>query len=592
MDHIHKVLEQFGNKYFTTDGALKRNIVIEDLDNYDKALMSAILKDDLLHKTYTSEIAGVEIFELNKFVDMLRYKEYWADSFTKYNNKIGLSAGGKYLDDSSDVVLDFPYKDCVLKAGMTKEDVEAASDADEPFLNETLAKPEIDELFEPKVLVKTKRYDNKGEHDVAKFNENDNLLLKGNNLIALHSIANRFSGKVDTIYIDPPFNTGSDSFEYNDRFNESAWLTFMLNRLQIAKKLLKDDGNIFVHIDINEDHALKVLMDSIFKKQNFVEEIIWSYGSASGGRAAGAKPVNVHDYILHYAKNYSSRKQFKLYTPYSQKYIKDWFKYDDGDGRLYRRRQRGKDKNGNAIWEKQYLDESKGVPLTTVWSDIKQIYANPQAYKEKNRATSEIEKDFGNSGQKPEKLLERIIKMSTKENDVVLDFFAGSGTTLSAALKLNRRFIGIEQITNQVNIEKNRLIEAINGKRSGISKDVNWQGGGSFVYAELMEKNQKYLHDLQKAGSMEELRKIYLQLKQDGDIDFRVDLDKLEASFKAGKLPLLEDRKKEIIKIIDKNQLYYNYSNIDDENVRRLISDKDYQFNKSFYLPHEGIDEE
>ncbi|WP_370448913.1 site-specific DNA-methyltransferase [Lactobacillus sp. ESL0261] len=124
--------------------------------------MTAILKDDLLHETYTSKIADVEIFELNKFIDMLRYKEYWEDSFTKYNNKIGLTAVGRYIDDSSDVVLDFPYKDCVLKAGMTKEDVEHSGDADEPFLNETLAKPEIDELLEPKIFVNATKYDQMG----------------------------------------------------------------------------------------------------------------------------------------------------------------------------------------------------------------------------------------------------------------------------------------------------------------------------------------------------------------------------------------------------------------------------------------------
>ncbi len=170
MDHIRKVLELFGDKYFTKTGALKRNRVIGDLDNYDKDLMTAILKDNLLHETYTSKIADVEIFEINKFVDMLRYKEYWEDSFTKYNNKIGLTAGGKYIDDSSDVVLDFPYKDCVLKAGMTKEDVEHSGDAKELFLNETLAKPEIDELFEPKIFSNATKYSkNGGEYEFPIF---------------------------------------------------------------------------------------------------------------------------------------------------------------------------------------------------------------------------------------------------------------------------------------------------------------------------------------------------------------------------------------------------------------------------------------
>ena len=329
---------------------------------------------------------------------MLEFKAYWEDSYTKYSNKIGLTAGGKFIDESADVVFDFPFKDTVLKAGMSKEDLENKDDADEPFLNEVIAKPEIDELFEPKVLVNAKRYDEYGVHEATNFNDQDNLVIKGNNLIALYSLKRRYAGRVNLIYLDPPFNTGSDSFKYNDRFNESAWLTFMKNRLEVAKDLLTETGNIFIHIDINENHKLKVLADNIFGKSNFVEEIIWSYGSASGGRAAGAKPVNIHDYILHYAKNYPVRKQNKSYTPYSKEYINNWFKYKDEDGRVYQRRQRGKDEQGNPIWHKQYLDESNGVPLTTVWTDIKQVYANPQAYKEANRSSSEIEFDFGNSG--------------------------------------------------------------------------------------------------------------------------------------------------------------------------------------------------
>jgi adenine-specific DNA-methyltransferase len=582
MEQVKSVLLTFGNKYIDDNGALKRDKVIEDLDHYDRDLMTALLANQQIHDQYTEKVADTEIFKLNQFLDVFEYKEFWEDSFTKYANRIGLTSNGRFINDSTDVVLDFPYKDTVLKAGMSKEDVDKDVGVDEPFLNETLAHSEISELFEPKVLVNAKRYDKDGEHKATDFTNDDNLILKGNNLIALHSIAKRYAGKIDAIYIDPPFNTGKDSFEYNDRFNESAWLTFMLNRLQIAKKLLKDSGNIFIHIDINEDHALKVLMDNVFNKSNFVEEIIWSYGSASGGRAASAKPVNVHDYILHYAKDYQLRKQFKQYTPYSDKYIKDWFRYDDGDGRLYRRRQRGKDENGNSIWQKQYLDESKGVPLTTVWTDIKQIYANPQAYKDKNKATSEIEKDFGNSGQKPEKLLERIIKMCTNENDIVLDFFSGSGTTIATALKLNRKFIGIEQINSQIDIERRRLTEVIGGKQSGISKDVNWQGGGSFVYAELMEKNMGYLKDLEKATTIDELNSVYQRMKQGADYDFRVDLSKYENDPER-KTMSFEDQKKLLIKMLNKNQLYFNEDNIDDSDVRDLISDSDYQFNKSFY---------
>lgn len=582
MSQVKSILGEFGNKYLTSKGSLKRNNVINDLDKFDHELMTKLFKDPLIHKNYVEKIADTEVFKLNQFIEMFEYKGFWEDSYTKYTNKIGLTAGGKFIDESADVVLDFPFKDTVLKAGMTKEDLDKDESADEPFLNEIIAKPEIDELLEPKIFVNAKKYDQNGEHNAFSFSDQDNLIIKGNNLIALYSLKRLYGRRINLIYLDPPFNTGSDSFKYNDRFNESAWLTFIKNRLEVAKDLLAETGNIFIHIDINENHKLKVLADNIFGKSNFVEEIIWSYGSASGGRAAGAKPVNIHDYILHYAKNYPVRKQNKSYTPYSKEYINNWFKYKDEDGRVYRRRQQGKDEQGNPIWHKQYLDESNGVPLTTVWTDIKQVYANPQAYKKANRSSSEIEFDFGNSGQKPEKLLKRILEMSSDPGDVVLDFFGGSGTTAAVSLKLRRKFITVEQIDSQVEIEIKRLSDAINGKNSGISKEVNWQGGGSFVYAELMEKNQGYLKDLLAAKDINELDAVYKRMKVGADFDFRVDLDKYENDAERKALSF-EEQKQLLVKLLDKNQLYYNFNNIDDADVRDLISDKDYQFNQSFY---------
>ena len=584
METTKSILKEFGNTYFSDKGTLKRNKVIEDLDAYTPMLMKALLANQLIHDTYTELIViddkSVEIFKLNQFIEMFTYKEYWQDSYTKFENKIGLTAGGKFIDETADVVLDFPFKDTVLKAGMTKED---QKDADEPFLHETIAKAEIDELLEPKIFVNAKKYDQNGEHNASSFSDQDNLIIKGNNLIALYSLKRLYGRRIKLIYLDPPFNTGSDSFKYNDRFNESAWLTFMKNRLEVAKDLLAETGNIFIHIDINENHKLKVLADNIFGKSNFVEEIIWSYGSASGGRAAGAKPVNIHDYILHYAKNYPVRKQNKSYTPYSKEYINNWFKYKDEDGRVYQRRQRGKDEQGNPIWHKQYLDESNGVPLTTVWTDIKQAYANPQAYKEANRSSSEIEFDFGNSGQKPEKLLKRILEMSSDPGDIVLDFFGGSGTTAAVSLKLRRKFITVEQIDSQVEIEIKRLSDAINGKSSGISKEVNWQGGGSFVYAELMEKNQGYLKDIQHAETTQQLEDVVHRMIEGGaDFDFRVDVEKVmqDPEYQAMSLA---DKKHLMVKVIDKNQLYYAYSDMEDRDVQELMSESDIAFNKSFY---------
>ncbi|MCZ3724446.1 DNA methyltransferase [Lactobacillus jensenii] len=189
------------------------------------------------------------------------------------------------------------------------------------------------------------------------------------------------------------------------------------------------------------------------------------------------------------------------------------------------------------------------------------------------------------NAKKPEQLLKRIINLCTNEGDIVLDCFMGSATTQAVALKLNRQFIGVEQMDYINTISVPRLQKVIEGEQGGISKnkDVKWQGGGSFIYAELMEKSQGYLKDIKEATDVDELMTVYNRMKANSDINFRVDLDKFEKEFQSGELTTLDDLKKELILIIDKNQLYYNYSNIDDETVRSLISDSDYKFNKSFY---------
>ena len=364
-----------------------RNAVYEAAMKMDSNLIKLLYTNETTKEKFFTDIDGIAVFDKVGFGWVINNRDFLPDSYTRYKNKIGLvNNRGEYISTSNDIELVFPYKDCILEGGQTNEDQKRS----EIFYNETLAPDEVDTLLYPKVLTNAKRYTADGSVAIDNINDTDNLIFKGNNLLVLASLLNGFEGKIRCIYIDPPFNTGSDSFNYNDKFTRSTWLTFMKNRLSLARRLLTDDGNIFIHIDINQSHYLKVLADEVFGEDNFVEEIIWAYGSPSGGRAATPKPVNIHDYILHYSKNYSSRKQNRVYVPYSEKYIKDWFKYSDEDGRLYQRRQRGKDENGNAIWVKQYLDESKGVPLSTVWSDIQQVYADPRAYKEGNTADVEV----------------------------------------------------------------------------------------------------------------------------------------------------------------------------------------------------------
>jgi adenine-specific DNA-methyltransferase len=218
---------------------------------------------------------------------------------------------------------------------------------------------------------------------------------------------------------------------------------------------MSDNANIYVHMDWAIGHYVKILLDEIFGQDNFVDEVIWSYGSPSGGRAKGAKFVKNHDTIYHYSKNYDLRIQNKLFTPYSEKYIEDWFKWTDENNRRFRKRMRT-DENGKNYWEIQYLDESPGIPLSTVWTDIQTVYADPRAYKGDQKS----ELDYEYATQKPEALLERIIKASSNEGMIVADFFGGSGVTAKVANDLNRKFIHVDIGVNSIQTTRDRLKEA------------------------------------------------------------------------------------------------------------------------------------
>lgn len=313
-----------------------------------------------------------------------------------------------------------------------------------------------------------------------------NRLVYGDNLFVMQALLNgdektglpSMRGAIDLIYIDPPFDSKADyrtkitlptgdiearpavidQFAYSDTWKNGtvSYLEMLYPRLMLMRDLLSDKGSIYVHIGIQVNNYVRCILDDIFGKQNLVDEIVWAYGSPSGGRAAGTKFVKIQEYILHYAKDYSRRIENKIYLPYSEKYINDWFKYVDENGRRYQRRMRGRDANGNIIWEKQFLDESKGVPCSTVWNDIQQIYADPRAFKGNQKTYSEI---TNYDTQKPEKLLSRIIEHSSNENSIVADFFGGSGTTAAVAEKLGRRWITSDIGKPAIMIIRKRLID-------------------------------------------------------------------------------------------------------------------------------------
>ncbi len=211
-----------------------------------------------------------------------------------------------------------------------------------------------------------------------------------------------------------------------------AYLTFMAVRLSEMHRILKPTGSLYFHCDPTMSHGVKLLLDAIFGGENFISEIIWNYGTPSGGRVAGKKPVKSHENLLAYARCFGRHTYHPQFLPYNEKYVRDWFRHTDEDGRKYRTRTR----KGEIV--RQYLDESKGVPLSNVWTDIMQLYGSAGWFPRKN------DERTGYPTQKPVALLERIIKASSNPGDVVLDPFCGCATTCVAAAEQGRSFIGID----------------------------------------------------------------------------------------------------------------------------------------------------
>ncbi|SCC12725.1 adenine-specific DNA-methyltransferase [Gilliamella bombicola] len=650
---LNQVLNAFP-EYWDNE-RLQRSKVINDIKERKPDLIKALINNSKIKSLYGTEIDSVFVFDFHALTNLLQYKEYWADSFTKYRNSVGLTSEGKYLNYNSDVVLDFPFKDCVLEGGMTKEE----QGKDEVCYNEIIARDEIDRLFSPKVLTNTKRYSKDGvEENITDFSNEDNLIIKGNNLIALHSLKERYAGKVKLIYIDPPYNTGNDSFKYNDRFNHSTWLTFMKNRLEVARELLSEDGAIFVHCDDNESDYLKIILDNLFIAENFINRITIEARSPSAFSTINPGVFKASEYILWYAKNkknftenrvrvkrnpdyaynrwiinpndhFTNWKFSSLYEAYDQsssnkinirpdKTLETFNKFIIKNAHRITRlasindKKAGSDivalkkeslKNKDQIFHlsrngmddvyilngQQIIFYSKNIvqidneltassPLTNIWTDIAwEGIANEGQV-------------ILNQGKKPERLLKRIIEISSSKKDIVLDFHLGSGTTAAVAHKMGRRYIGIEQMDYINDITVPRLQKVIEGEQGGISKDVNWQGGGSFVYTELKELNYTYIHQIQSAKSYDELAKLFEVMKQTAHLNYQVELDKiLNDTYEVNGIDELvtfkdltfDEQKRLLIELLDKNQLYVNADDMNDTNLK--VSEQDKAFIRSFY---------
>ncbi|GAA8260810.1 site-specific DNA-methyltransferase [Helicobacter pylori] len=498
------------------------------------------------------------------------------NSFTRFANKIGLYSQGRPKDhpikSSELVVLNFPFKDNVL-LGSAKDN---STKTKELFYHEILHKKEIDTLLSPKALCHFEMH-GEGDLESALKDKNTNYLIKGNNLIALHSLKKKFAKQVKCIYIDPPYNTGNDSFNYNDNFNHSSWLVFMKNRLEAAREFLSDDGSIYINLDYNEVHYCKVLMDEIFKRENFRSEIIWRMGFLSGYKTAAKKYIRNHDTILFYSKsdNYLFNKTYienKDFLPLLTKNeVQNAFKKFSFP----------QEKVDDFLTFINHENRGEKYPLEDTWNSNKWDKLNSIAIDSSvSRVDETIAIDDENfKGQKPESLIQRILEVSTNENDLVLDFFAGSGTTCAVAHKMKRRYIGVEQMDYIETITKERLKKVIEGEQGGISKKCGFKGGGSFVYAELKEVNLEIKRQILNAKSASECRKIFDNLSERflKRADCKIDEINSEEFHNLD----LNEQKRIYCACLDSNEDYLNLGDMDEDAWR--IDGITKKYNEIFY---------
>ncbi|HFC3199122.1 TPA: site-specific DNA-methyltransferase, partial [Neisseria gonorrhoeae] len=546
----------------------------------------------------------------------------------------------------------------------------------EIFFNQTLAFDEIDRLFDAKAFSKFSRHTADGKQPVDEIKRRsdgtpaENLIIKGNNLIAMHSLAKQFKGKVKLIYIDPPYNTETDSFAYNDKFSHSTWLTFMKNRLEIAKELLKDDGLIFVQCDDKEQAYLKFLLDETFTRENFINCIAVKMSEPSGNKMAHTshRLPKIKEYILIY-KN----KNIKLnpireqksewdneYNIFLENFTQEDKKFID---LIVNSQTENKEINGNTLKEidillkkispisvnqklaqlnikdneviKWKLDNAYRIVRTAASSSVKKLadekkeicqqqffsviskrdkllYIVKSDYSKDAKAprvqvlfaedylsislcdlwtninTTGLEAE-GNvelkNGKKPESLIETIIKLATNENDIVLDYHLGSGTTAAVAHKMNRQYIGIEQMDYIETLAVERMKKVIDGEQGGISKAVNWQGGGEFVYAELSPFNETAKQQILACENSDGIKTLFEGLCERHFLKYNVSVNEFSQIIEEPEFQslALDEQKQMMLEMLDLNQMYISLSEMDDEQFAGCLNDDDKALSRAFY---------
>ena len=635
--HLYHILEnvlRMEEQFCTTDGQLIKNSIVEAALSLQPKLIKLLLDNEELSANFFSDVEGVKVFDKVKFQRFVMNKSFLADSYTAYKNKIGLTdEDGRFLSESCEVVLSWPYKDCMLEGGQTKEDVKR----DEIFWSETLAPDEITRLTEPKAFTGFKRYDKDGEHKVENLLLTDNIIIKGNNLLALYSLREKYKGRIKLIYIDPPYyfkkTTATDQFKYNSNFHLSTWLTFLKDRLSVAKSLLCTGGTIWISISEDGMHYLKLVADSIFDKDcfvgtiprrtrsgksdvpfNFSQDFDWLLVYTNVGEDVDVMGRNVErtyyesdDYpgqpwrLADLTKQTTAKERpnsfFTMIDPktgkeYPASEKRTWNVSKDTFREYYDR--------GEIIFPDDYdflnitkpyarkfkKDDDKKGKLSSIISDFQiQGFLKALLYDCKNeKGNDEIDNLFGRDEfdyAKPEELVKTIIEATTQEGDIVMDFFSGSGTTIAVAHKMNRQYIGVEQMDYINTLDIPRLKDVINGEQGGISKSINWQGGGSFVYCELAKANGEFVEKIQAATTTEALKSIWTKMKETGYLNYKINIATIDANAADFDALSIDNQKRFLIECLDKNLLYVPFSDIDSEEY--AISDEDKRLTREFY---------
>lgn len=636
-------------RFIDENGELIKASITSASMQLEPDFISLLLSNEMIKSVFFKEIENILVFDKVKFNWVVNNKQFLPDSYTKYKNKIGLSNNDyDLITDDREVSLVWPYKDTILEGGQTKDEEEK----NEIFYNETLAPEQVRNLLSPKALTNAKRYTENGVEDLSNIDNADNLIIKGNNLLALSSLTENYREKIKFIYIDPPYNTESDSFKYNDSFSRSTWLTFMQNRLLEAWKLLKKDGVLAIQCSFHNYAYLKVMMDSIFGEEREVMTFNVLVRHPERSLTADKEFNDVVEYILIYSKSEEfimpkierektpddyvyeveileeptetimmDNKNVEVYLPDQYKKIKgvpdkDKFKTHsirgslrekNSSGRFYVKHleilkdnyppmtlfkvpNMGDDKFGDRYFHLPKKGNKNGTYFQGMpqSSEVTRIpYPNFVDFvQEYNVVNAEGEVSFRN-GKKPEKLIFFLMNLFTQENDIVLDFFMGSGTTQAVAHKTNRQYIGIEQMDYINTITTTRLQNVINGEQEGISKEVRWSGGGSFVYIELKELSEKYIQEIKNIKDTNQLIDIYIKLKEKGLLKPSLETKFLEDEDLFNQLSF-DEQKDIMVSAIDKNKLYVNANQIEDKEIN--LSDSEKELTLNFYRKESSDD--